>query len=171
MGLIDQAPADQTAPPEQAASMPAPPANPAVNMSALDRVVAAGLKLLYSPSTRQQLMTGLTREAPPDDVLAMEMTGVMKMMIDQSKGKMPANVIAPAADILTIDLADFANKSGLMKIDAKTLLSARNKTALGVAKVSGVLDAMKGQQGQEQPPPAQQPPQQPAGLIDQGVAA
>ncbi len=145
--------------PQQVAQQPQPgQPSPAVNMSALDRVVAAGMKLLYSPQTRQQLMNGLSKKAPPDDVLAIEITGAMKIMIDVSKGKMPAQVIAPAADILCIDLADFANKSGVMKIDAKTLLSARTKTALGVAKVCGVLDAMKGQQ---------QPQQQPQpGLID-----
>lgn len=48
--------------------------------SKVQRVVYAGLKLMYAPQMRKMLVEGITAKTPMPQKLAMETAGVMKIM-------------------------------------------------------------------------------------------
>lgn len=71
---------------------------------AYQRVVVAGMKVLYSPQTRQMLITGLRGDGPVAEKVASQIAGVMKTLDMQAGMKIPKQILAPAAITLMMDL-------------------------------------------------------------------
>jgi hypothetical protein len=71
---------------------------PPEQKDAVDRVVAAGLKMMFSPELRQELMQAVQSEEPAPKVLAENITGLM-LTLDQKSGGggIPNGAIFPAA--------------------------------------------------------------------------
>jgi hypothetical protein len=76
------------------------------------RVVAAGMKVLFSKETHPMILEQL--DAPGDNAtkLGQGIARVVVFLFNQSNGTMPQDVIVPAAMILLIKVADFVNQSG-----------------------------------------------------------
>lgn len=128
---------------------------------ALQRVVVAGQKVMFSKETHQYMLEALDKEGQVADKLAIGIVQLMKMLFAQSKGTMPPQIIIPAASILLVKAAEFVDKTeGGMTIEVFG-------DALKLAVV-GIREEFSkaGKQGQpSQSPEASQPA--PQGLINQ----
>jgi hypothetical protein len=83
---------------------------------AYTRVVAAGMKVMFSKETHDAMLQQL---AAPGDTATKLGQGVAKVVIflfNESNGTMPQEVIVPAAMILLIKAAEFINQSGKGKV-------------------------------------------------------
>lgn len=130
---------------------------------AVNQIVMAGMRLMYDPKTLHIFKAGITREGPLDDVLAMQAAGLIKMIDDRAKGKLPRGSIAEAATLLLIEMAKFMTQAGLADPKEDDIRSAIEK----LMKIILRLYPSGQQSGAPTPPspqpgamPPQQPPQQ-----------
>lgn len=78
----------------------------------VDRIVAAGMKVMYSPQTRAQLQKAVQSNEPVPKVLAENVTGLILMLDSKTQGGLPAEPIFPAAVILLGDAAEVMTQAG-----------------------------------------------------------
>lgn len=79
---------------------------------AVDRIVAAGKKLMFAPETRQQLMQEVQRDVPPPQKMAEAISGLMLTLDQKSQGGLPVGAIFPAAMELLGDAAEVLTAAG-----------------------------------------------------------
>lgn len=154
MGLLDQAMQDIAAPVVPGAT-PSPSAStgspdvleqvrqrtmqqvPEQYQDALQRVVLAGKKVLYSKDSH-----GLVEEQlSVDDPVAAAGEGAVELLgllAKESRGTMPKQVAAPAMLILLTDVLDYLKQTGRAKGDAADLDSATRAMTATVMKAAGV---------------------------------
>jgi hypothetical protein len=79
----------------------------------VDRIVAAGMKIMYAPQMRGDLMKAVQSQEPTPKVLAENITGLM-LAIDQKAGKsgLPPPAVFPAAMELFGDAATVLTQAG-----------------------------------------------------------
>lgn len=80
--------------------------------SQLDRIVVAGMKVMFSKETHHLMLDELDSDAPVSDKLAQGIAKLMIMLYEQSSGTMPPDLIIPAAGILMAKAVEFMVKSG-----------------------------------------------------------
>ena len=134
------------------------------NEEKVHRVVLAGMKLMYSPETFKMLLSGITKQAPIPQKLAMEVAGVMHLIDQKSQSGLTPDVVAPASVLLLFELAEFMRQSGAgnpTKGDIQAAIQLLQKVVSSVFSKSG--KAVTGGSPQQQAPMA--PPAAPAGLI------
>lgn len=150
--------------PQEAAEGEAPPQDPQL-AQAINKVIQAGLRILYSQETRKMLTDGLTQDAPIGDVLSQEVAGLMKVMDDRAQGKIPRKAIIPAAVALMQDLVAFVKETGIAQPTDDDMKAALQKVVLLLVDQfkPDTQGAATPQQQPVQQPPA--PQQQPMGMI------
>ena len=79
---------------------------------AMQRVLLAAQKVLYSPETTPGVVNML-RSGDPVQALAQADLFILKALFDESKGTMPKEVIAPAAAQVMPLLAELAQAAGV----------------------------------------------------------
>jgi hypothetical protein len=128
------------------------------NIENFKKVVLAGMKLMYDEKTFELFANGMkNKKIPLPERLAMEAAGLMKMLADKSNGKIPPEIIAPAAAMLLMEMAKFMKDSGLEKPTGADVEKATMMLMDLLKKVLGGKQA-----AQPQPPAAPPPPQAPA---------
>ncbi len=85
---------------------------PPEQVDAVDRVVAAGLKIMYSPQMADERQQALQSQDPIPKRLADNVTGLMLTLDQQSKGGIPEATIFPAAVILDNEAANMLVHAG-----------------------------------------------------------
>lgn len=131
------------------------------NIDAFERVVLAGMRLMYDKRTFEIFKRGLLREdRPVPQRLAAESAGLMKMLYDKSNGQMPKNIIAPAASMLLMEMGKFMTEAGIAQVSSDDVRQ-------GTQLLMGMLKQMFG--GAQTPEQPAQPaaPAQPAGGLMQ----
>ena len=117
----DQQAADPESPPEDAAeggeeitpqAMRAKMTLPPQLKDAYERVVLAGMKIMFDPKTHQMAMKTLQGDGPIDERLGKGIAALMGTLIKQSNGTMPPPVVIPAGIELVAAAGDFLKKSG-----------------------------------------------------------
>jgi hypothetical protein len=120
----DQQVPEQESPPEDAAegseepgeitpqAMRAKMTLPPQLKDAYERVVLAGMKIMFDPSTHQMAMKTLAGDGPIDERLAKGIAALMGTLIKESNGTMPPPVVIPAGIELIAAAGDFLKKSG-----------------------------------------------------------
>lgn len=83
---------------------------------AYERVVIAGMKLMFSKESHKLMLDELRKEGPLGQKLGMGIAGLMLLLIKESNGTIPPEVIIPAGINLITRAADFIRKSKLEKI-------------------------------------------------------
>ena len=63
----------------------------------VDRIVAAGMKMMYSPDMRDEMMGAIDSEDPTAKKLAENVVGLMLALDQKAQGGMPVEAIFPAA--------------------------------------------------------------------------
>ncbi len=126
------------------------------NVRAFEKVVTAGMKLMYDENTFEIFKRWLMRkDRPVPQRLAAEAAGLMKMLFEKSNGTMPQEVIAPAAAMLLMEMGKFVTEAGIEQV---TSAQVKEGTAL-------LMNALKTMFGGGQPaaqPAAPQPAQPPS---------
>jgi hypothetical protein len=104
--------------------------------SAYERVVLAGMKVLYNQKTHGAVMNAL-KSGKPADALANVVVMIVLGLYKESGGKMPKLVIIPAAAELMMLAAELAEKAGLFKADRSVITSAMMKVIPRIAQEFG----------------------------------
>ena len=84
--------------------------------NAYDKVVVAGMKMMFSKETQGDMLKVLEQEGPMYQKLGEGVATLMLTMFMQSNQTMPPQVIIPAGIELLVQAADFIRKSGLGKV-------------------------------------------------------
>jgi hypothetical protein len=85
---------------------------PPEQKDAVDRVVAAGQKVMYSPDMREQLLEEVKRDAPIPQKLAEGVVGLLLTLDKQSNGGIPVAALFPAAMELLGEAAETLGAAG-----------------------------------------------------------
>lgn len=143
------------------------------DMEIFQRVVMAGMKLMFSEKTFAMLKSGMTKQnVPLPQRLAMETAGIVKMLMEKSAGKIPVQLIAPIGAMLLMEMGKFMTEAGVAKPNDKDI-------AEGTGLLFKLLHKMYAGGGQQAAPQApatapvppqpqpqqQQPPAATAGMI------
>lgn len=106
-------------------------------MGAFQRIVTAGLKVMYSPQTRQMLASQLKQQGDPSEIVGQGIAKLMAILYQQSKGTMPMKAAIPAAQVLTCEAIDFAAKAGIMQITNDTIAQTTQEMVSALLQVFG----------------------------------
>lgn len=80
----------------------------------LQKLVMAGMMLMYDKKTFPIFERGISRKnIPVAQRLALEVAGLMKMLMEKSGGKIPRQIIIPAAIMLLAEMAHFMVQAGI----------------------------------------------------------
>lgn len=154
---------------------------------AYDKLVAAGMKIMFDKSTHKFMKQQMAAEGDMPTKLADGISSLMVMMLKNSKGAFPQQLIIPAGIELMLHAADFAAQGGGERITADDMGAAIQQFVFKLFEAAGVKsDALIGsvghiqklqEQGQagpqqgdpmaEQPGAPAAPPQGAGGLLSQ----
>lgn len=131
VGSADNAtkPADASSQGEQA--------SPA-SQAAYEKVVLAGMKVIFDDKSNQQVLQTLQQGDRPDTALANVTVSIITELDRQSQGKIPEDVIIPAAMEILSELGDVAQKAGLFEVDDSTMTGAAQQTVMKLLEQYGV---------------------------------
>jgi len=127
------------------------------------KIVVAGMKLMYDKQTRPQLQAAM-RDGPAPEILASNIIGIIKVLWEKSGKKLPPASIGPATMILVYELASFVRESG-KEIDPSDVEDAAYLAMEMLKELFAKIGPKcnpQAQQPQAQPQPEQAPAQDPA---------
>jgi hypothetical protein len=84
--------------------------------NAYERVVVAGMKMMFSKETSKYMLQQLEAPGPMAEKLGNGVAELMIALFMQSNKTMPPQVIIPAGTELVVQAADFIKKSGLAEV-------------------------------------------------------
>ena len=105
---------------------------------AYDRVVAAGMKFMFDRNTHKFMQQEMQREGQIDDKLATGVLGLIEMLVSQSKGAFPQQLIIPAAIELMLHAADYAAQTGSAEVTPELMASAIQKFTIALFQKAGI---------------------------------
>lgn len=106
--------------------------------NAYDRVVLAGMKVMFDKQTHQMMLDEMNKPGAIDDKLSQGIIGLMLMLWKQSNQTMPPQVIIPAAIELLMQAADFVEKSKTAQITDQDISAALQKAVFGIMQEFGI---------------------------------
>jgi hypothetical protein len=140
----------------------------------LGQLVNAGHKLIFGKDTHYQILDGF--KATEGEQLAMELAqgavGLTGIIMQESGGSVPPQLIGSAATILMARVSEFLNESGMANVTDEVFEEAMHAYSVKLmADNDPEFARQAGGMQQEQPmqqPAQQQPPAQPGGLLNRG---
>lgn len=133
---------------------------PAHLQNAFDRVIAAGMTLMYGKKTHALMMQGLDTK-PAGQLLGEGVVGLMGILTEQSNNTIPPEVIIPAGIYLIAEAADFFERSGALAVSSADIAEATQiYIYMIIQKSGGDPDQMMAKLGQFSPEQLQQIAQQ-----------
>ncbi len=120
---------------------------------AVDRVVGAGSKIIYSEQGTQSILESLKSGDPPESI-ARTAFNLMMSLDQKSKGTIPEDAMMPAAVKLLALIAELGSKGGAIQTDANTVPQAmQHLVALGIE--NGIIDPAEIEQMMSEMDPAE----------------
>lgn len=110
---------------------------PPEQQEAVQRIVLAGQKVLYSPGTSNMLMEEIQGNDPVDKKLAGGTAGLMALLNQQANGSIPPGAYIPAASLLLLDIADVMVKAK-QQITMQDVTSALGQMSAAILAKHGV---------------------------------
>lgn len=86
---------------------------PAELQEAYERVVVAGMKIMFSKESHRTMLAEIQRPGPMGQRLGKGIAGLMLLMVKESNNTMPPAVIIPAGVKLLMEAVDFLRKTGM----------------------------------------------------------
>ena len=80
---------------------------------AYERVVIAGMKVMFSKESHKVMLKELQREGPMDQRLGKGIAGLMLLLVKESNNTIPPEVIIPAGMKLMMEAVDFMRETDL----------------------------------------------------------
>lgn len=93
---------------------------------AYDRVVLAGMKVMFSDETHEAATAMLQGDGPVSQRLGEAITRLMGTLYEQSNGTMPPPVLIPAATELLVAAGDYLKKAGIEPVTDQDIGEAMN---------------------------------------------
>lgn len=131
---------------------------------ALQRVVAAGMKIMFDPKTFPMLKAGVSKEGPMPEKLAQQAVGLLKLLQDRANGSIPRQILIPAAMMLMLEVGRTIHDMGMPSPTPEDVQAAYKLLVPLVAK-----EFPKGGQAAPAVPPPAAPPAPQPGLLAQGA--
>lgn len=142
--------------------------------AAYDKIIKAGLKVMFDPTTRAETMAFMNESGGDPEKLATGVMSVMVSLYQQSNETLPPNLIIPSGVELMVHAADVAKEAG-MEISKEMLAEAMSSMVMQTLQKFGAtpeqMQKLMGGMDSGESTPAQsggQPVQQP-GPAPQGV--
>jgi hypothetical protein len=135
----------------------------------VQRVVIAGMKVMFSPQSHQLVLKTLQGPGSIDQKLGQGIAGLMGLLLQEAKGSIPAPLVIPAALILLAHAVDFLNKAG-QQVPPQAIGSAV-KILISLILKAGKMDPDKvmanaqAHPGTGAPAAPMAPPQPPQGVM------
>ena len=89
--------------------------------NAYDRVVLAGMKIMFGEKTNKMVMQQIQGDGPISQRLGIGISGLMATLFKESNNTMPPAVVIPAGVYLLAQAADFLKKTQIENIDDKSI--------------------------------------------------
>jgi hypothetical protein len=136
---------------------------PAETKKAFTQIVKAGQTIMYSPETREEIMSFLATDAPVEERLGSGIANLVIMIDNKANGALPKEAMIPAATVLLFDAADILRQSG-ETISVEQMGSAYEMMFYGIfsgygmepdqvdATFDGIESELGGQQQQQATP-------------------
>jgi hypothetical protein len=128
---------------------------------AFERVVLAGQKIMFAKEMQDDIAQELQREGETFKKLAEAVLGLIGLIAREAKGKVPPEVVVPAAIELLHEAAAFAQESGKIEVSPEELKQATQYLVILMLKGQGASDQeieqafvgneQETEQGSEQP--------------------
>lgn len=118
-----------------------------------DKLVMAGMKVIYDQSTHASIINML-RSGEPSEALANAVTTIILQLDKQSGGKIPEEIILPSSAELLGDLAELASKAGVFQVSEQIAAKAMQLLIISLGEHYGV-DPKDVQQLMQSIPPDQ----------------
>jgi hypothetical protein len=83
---------------------------------AYERVVIAGMKVMFSSQTHRIMLKELQKQGPVAQRLGQGIAGLMLLLFKESNNTMPPQVIFPAGIELMMQAVDFMRKTNMAKV-------------------------------------------------------
>jgi len=128
---------------------------------AVDRIVAAGMKLMFSPAMKDERLQAVQSPDPIPKKLAENVTGLILTLDKQSKGGLPVEAIFPAAVMLLSEAAEVLKAAGQDVSEDDYLDAVRMLFVLLGKKMGGTDEQIMQAAQQALPQGAQDEPQEP----------
>ena len=150
---------------------------------AVQRIVLAGMKVMFSPETHQLMLRALHSDTDPAHAVGMGVTQLMTLLYRESRGTMPTPAMVPAGILLCCEALDFMERSNMVQVTTDLIdNTVQTVTAYLLQKLGFTPEKMAqiAQRGQQQPQgaapaaaaqPAPAPAQPSSGLIGQQMGA
>ena len=128
---------------------------------AFDKIVKAGVKVMYSEKMHPMLVNQLKTPGDPAAIAGEGVAKLLGILMNQSKGTMPMKAGIPAAAVLLCEALDMLEELGKVKVTKDTLakavqsLSSSLLQLMGVTpeKLSGLMAKAQAQKAQQKPAP------------------
>lgn len=104
---------------------------------AYNKVVIAGMKVMFDPATHQMAMKAIEGDGPIGDRVGKGIAGLIATLFKKSNNTIPPQVIVPATVALTMQACDFMKKTG-QQISDKDVGDAVNTAVRTVLTMFGV---------------------------------
>jgi hypothetical protein len=104
----------------------------------LQRMVKAGLKIIYNQNIFQKLTRELRQSKDPAGDAARGAVFVLQMLAQRARGTAKPQVLVQAGVLLMLDALDFLEQAGLLKVDATTLDHATQEYVEAVLPAVGI---------------------------------
>jgi hypothetical protein len=132
----------------------------------LQRVVAAGMKVMFDQQSHQLMLDALQQPGPMPDKIGKGIAGLMGMLLNESKNSIPPELIVPAGLVLLAHAVDFLNQAGTPVSDedfggavdvfVHTVMDAYGLDSDKVAAIAGDAENAAGAGADDQAQPAQE---------------
>lgn len=110
---------------------------------AYERVVAAGMQVMFSKDSNKAAVDSIQRgDGPLAQRLGMAIAGLLGMIVKESNNTVPPQVVIPAGVELLAQAADFLRKAGLEKVNNKVIGDAMDVMITAILQ-AGKLDVQK----------------------------
>lgn len=124
---------------------------------AYDRVVVAGMKMMFSKESHSLMLEQLNAPGNMAQKLGEGIASLMVLMYKQSNQTMPPEVIIPAGIRLLVEAADFVKKSGKAKLSNAEVGQAIELMLSMLMEKFGVSPEVTSKLNSEAPPETAEP--------------
>jgi hypothetical protein len=99
------------------------------------RVVMAGLTLMYSAPLHQRMIAGLQSAQNPEKNAAQGAANLVGTLLNQSRGSIPIPLLAPAAIVIMCEILDFLSQAGKIQVTQQLISQCAKDTGDAVLKM------------------------------------
>jgi len=124
---------------------------PPADKQAYDRIVLAGMKVMFSKETHGELLKGLMEADDPMKTAVEGIIGIIGILFKESKNTMPVGPMIFAGQSLLMEALDFMEQGGMIEVTPE-MLSTATRTYLEtlLPKIGLTPDKMQAIMGKTQ---------------------